>query len=130
MNCPECGALGDACEARYQACLVKEFTDAQYGAVHHLTVAAYMLQHSSRLTPEGWLYEREILREFLLENKPPAIIRKQHKAAVDSGRRSFKITSVKAASLATFSKRAPSPTCSRCQERSFIRCSKQDQEVP
>jgi hypothetical protein len=73
--------------------LVLEFTDAGYGAVHHLTVAAYMLQHSSKLTREGWLYERELLREFLVEKKPPAFIRKQNKDKVDSGKRDFKIKS-------------------------------------
>ncbi|MGC1376464.1 MAG: DUF5946 family protein [Anaerolineales bacterium] len=93
MNCPECGAPGNACEAHYHECIVKEFTDAGYGAVHHLTVATYMLQHSSKLTKEGWLYERELLREFLIDKKPPAFIRKQNRDLVDSGKRKFKITS-------------------------------------
>jgi hypothetical protein len=78
---------------RFDEFLVLEFTDAGYGAVHHLTVAAYMLQHSSKLTREGWLHERELLREFLVEKKPPAYIRKQNKALVDSDRRTFKIKS-------------------------------------
>jgi hypothetical protein len=52
-----------------------------------------MLQHSSKLTREGWLHERELLREFLVENKPPAFIRKQNKDLVDSGKRTFKIKS-------------------------------------
>jgi hypothetical protein len=33
------------------------------------------------------------LREFLVENKPPAFIRKQNKDLVDSGKRKFKIKS-------------------------------------
>ncbi len=82
-----------ACETRYHEFLVKEFSEAGYGAVHNLTVATYMLQHSSKLTREGWLYERELLREFLVENKPPTFIRKQNKDLVDSGKRKFKITS-------------------------------------
>ena len=93
MNCPECGAAEALCKTRFDEFLVLEFTDAGYGAVHHLTVAAYMLQYSSQLTREGWLYERELLREFLVENKPPAFIRKQNKDKVDSGKRSFKIKS-------------------------------------
>ena len=93
MNCPECGAPEAQCEPRYHECLNKEFTDAGYGAVHHLTVATYMLQHSSKLTREGWLYERELLRSFIVENKPPAFIRKQNKDLVDNGKRKFKITS-------------------------------------
>jgi hypothetical protein len=89
--CPECGA--PACRARFDEFLVLEFTDPAYGAVHHLTVAAYMLQHSSQLTREGWLHERELLKEFLVENKPPEFIRKQNKDKVDSGKRTFKIKS-------------------------------------
>jgi hypothetical protein len=93
MNCPECGAPDSACEPRFNECLALEFSDAAYGVVHHLTVAAYMLQHSSKLTREGWIYERNLLKEFLVENKPPAFIRQQNKDLVDSGKRTFKIKS-------------------------------------
>ena len=93
MNCPECGAPDTLCQTRFDEFLVLEFTDAGYGAVHHLTVAAYMVQHSSKLTREGWLFEQNLLREFLIENKPPAYIRKQNKDVVDSGKRKFKIKS-------------------------------------
>jgi hypothetical protein len=93
LNCPECGAPDSACAARFDEFLVLEFTNADFGAVHHLTVAAYMLQHSSKLTCEGWLHMRQLLREFLIENKPPAFIRKQNKDFVDSGKRKFKIKS-------------------------------------
>jgi len=34
-----------------------------------------------------------LLREFLVEKKPPSFIRKQNRDLVDSGKRSFKITS-------------------------------------
>ncbi len=93
MNCPECGAPDNLCKRRFDEFLILEFTDAGYGAVHHLTVAAYMIQHSSNMTREGWLFERNLLREFLIENKPPAYIRKQNKDLVDSGKRKFKIKS-------------------------------------
>lgn len=92
-SCPECGAPETLCQSRFDEFLVLEFTDAGYGAVHHLTVAAYMVQHSSKMTREGWLFERGLLREFLVENKPPAFIRKQNKDIVDSGKRDFKIKS-------------------------------------
>lgn len=93
MNCPECGAPDQLCQARFDEFLILEFTDAGYGAVHHLTVAAYMVQHSSKMTPEGWTYERDLLREFLVEKKTPAMIRKQIKDTVDSGKRTFKFKS-------------------------------------
>jgi hypothetical protein len=93
MNCPECSAPDILCQTRFDEFLVLEFTDAGYGAVHHLTVAAFMVQHSSRMTREGWMYERELLREFLIEKKSPAEIRRQIKNTVDSGKRTFKIKS-------------------------------------
>jgi hypothetical protein len=45
------------------------------------------------MTREGWLFERNLLKEFLVENKPPAYIRKHNKDVVDSGKRKFKIKS-------------------------------------
>ena len=93
-SCPECGAQGNKCQARFEEYLVLEFTDPDYGVVHHLTVATFMLQHSSRMTGEGWLHERELLREFLVENKPPAYIRRQNKDLVDSGKRTFRFKSM------------------------------------
>ena len=93
MDCPECGAPETLCQTRFDEFLALEFTDAGYGAVHHLTVTAYMLQHSSKLTREGWLHERELLREFLVINKSPVFIRKQNRDLVDSGKRTFKIKS-------------------------------------
>ena len=93
MNCPECGALDLLCKTRFDEFLVWEFTDINYGAVHHLTVTTYMLQHSSKLTREGWLHMRQLLKEFLVENKPPEFIRKQNRDLVDSGKRKFKIAS-------------------------------------
>lgn len=89
--CPECGTPD--CQARFDSCLALEFSDPAYGAVHHLTVAAYMLQHSSKLTKEGWLEMRTLVRAFLVENKPPARIREERKDSVDRGKRQFKIKS-------------------------------------
>jgi hypothetical protein len=92
-NCPECGAPNKLCQTRFDEFLVLEFTDAGYGAVHHLTVATFMIQHSSKMTREGWQYERDLLREFLVGKKTPAMMRKQIKDTVDSGKRTFKFKS-------------------------------------
>jgi Family of unknown function (DUF5946) len=93
MNCPECGAYNLACEARFHEFLGLEFSDPDYGAVHHLTVASYMLQHSSKLTGDGWKHMRFLLKEFLMENRSPAFIRRQNRDLVDGGKRNFKISS-------------------------------------
>lgn len=91
MICPECGAMD--CRSRFDEFLALEFTDADYGTVHHLTVSTYMVQHSSKLTREGWLHMRGLLHEFLVENKPPEFVRKQNRDLVDNSKRTFKIAS-------------------------------------
>jgi hypothetical protein len=45
------------------------------------------------MTREGWLYERDLLRQFLIENKSPEYIRRHIKDTVDSGKRTFKFKS-------------------------------------
>ena len=93
MNCPECGAVDNLCRSRFDEFLALEFSDMGYGEVHNLTVATYMLQHSSKLSLEGWLYERDLLREFIVEKKSPSLVRQQVKDSVDSSKRTFKFKS-------------------------------------
>ena len=93
MNCPECGAPDNLCQTRFDEFLALEFTDPGYGAVHNLTVATFMVQHSSRMSKQGWLYERDLLREFIVEKKSPSLIRQQVKDSVDSGKRKFSFKS-------------------------------------
>jgi hypothetical protein len=93
MNCPECGAADDLYKPRFDEFPALEFSDMNYGEVHNLTVATYMLQHFSKLPREGWLYERDLLWEFIVEKKSPSLIRQQVKDSVDSGKRTFKFKS-------------------------------------
>lgn len=44
-TCAHCGV--PECDARFHACLERDYTDPGYGAVHHLVVGAYMLQHDA-----------------------------------------------------------------------------------
>jgi hypothetical protein len=74
--CPDCGALladGSTCRAMFDALLAHEYAfPASFGAVHHLTVSAYYLQHPrgfSRAAIDGW---RAIIAESLDELTPPA----------------------------------------------------------
>ena len=80
-HCPECGGLFTAeetCADHYHACLALEYTDpAYYGPVHHLTVLAYMLQHPSRLSADGWQAMHNLLARFLSEDVSPARMRQQ-----------------------------------------------------
>ena len=67
--CPDCGAAianGSTCRAMFDELLAHEYAfPASFGAVHHLTVAAYYLQHPhghSRAVVDGW---RTIIAESL-----------------------------------------------------------------
>ena len=93
MNCPECGATDNLCKSRFDEFLALEFSDMSYGEVHNLTVATYMIQHSNKMSLEGWMYERDLLREFIVEKKSPSLIRQQVKDSIDSGKRTFKFKS-------------------------------------
>ncbi len=101
-TCSECGAPATAelnCQTGFDECLALEFTSAEFFAVHHLMVATFMLQHSSKLSREGWLAMRQLLREILVENKSPQEMRKQNKSAVNSGNRKWKIPSISGAPI-------------------------------
>jgi hypothetical protein len=78
--CLHCGV--DDCEALFHECLVRDFTDADYGIMHHLTVGAYMLQHNS--------YTDEMastMAEFVLEHldRPPGDTEKRRIRAWTDG---------------------------------------------
>ena len=81
------------CQERFDEFLALEFSDMSYGSVHNLTVTAFMLQHSSRMSKEGWSYQRELLRDFIVGNKSPDLVRQQVKDSVDSGKRTFRFKS-------------------------------------
>jgi hypothetical protein len=64
-NCNQCGAAHDDgadCESCFHALLAYENErPAAFGAVHHLTVATYYLQHPAGYTHEALAHWREIV---------------------------------------------------------------------
>jgi hypothetical protein len=93
--CPECGAILDeneSCYDRFGVLLEREFTDADYGRVHHLTVPSYMLQHPSRLSFKGWVEMRRLLHGFVVDGLSPEQARRQNKQLVDSGKRNWRFS--------------------------------------
>lgn len=96
-RCPECGApwtAEDNCTTRFHHFMALEMTNADYGVVHHLTVAAYMLQHPSQLSQRGWLEERALLKQFLVDGLSPAAVRAQHRHELDSGKRDWSLKKI------------------------------------
>ncbi len=95
MVCEDCGAalIGvEQCRNYFGYCMEKEFVDPEYFAVHHLTVAAYMLQHSADLSERGWREMRAMLTAFLIEGKTSAQMRVESRDRVDSGKRTWSLT--------------------------------------
>jgi hypothetical protein len=72
--CPECG--GHGCDTAFDECMALEMTDPAFFQLHHLTVAAFMVQHPSRLSAHGWREERGLLAEFLA-GVPPVEVRRR-----------------------------------------------------
>jgi hypothetical protein len=68
-SCSECGALfaeGADCQSCFHALLAYENErPPAFGAVHHLTVATYYLQHPAGYTPEALAHWREVVRRSL-----------------------------------------------------------------
>lgn len=77
--CPECEAAlqnGVTCQSIFDDFLVLEFTDPEYGAVHFLTVACFMIQHG-RYSDEGLIWIEKRLRDHLEKGVPVDQIRRQ-----------------------------------------------------
>jgi hypothetical protein len=91
-QCPQCGAkytTDEQCADRFQACLALEYENpSAYGAVHHLTVISYMMQHDG-YSLSAWLGAREMLSQFIRDGVSPAATRKKIGMEANSGRRKW-----------------------------------------
>jgi hypothetical protein len=93
-SCVQCGAVfpvDEICQGRFDACLALEFTQPAYGAVHHLTVPCYMLQHNA-YSRAGWIEARKLLAKFVQDGWMPAQARRQARGVIDSGNRTWHVT--------------------------------------
>ncbi len=91
-SCPECGAdwhTGTTCQDHFHQMLAWEFEDLAAGAVHHLTVLCYYIQHPSLLSPEGLAHQKALLKTFVEEGISPVEARHLQRDEVDSGRRTW-----------------------------------------
>ncbi len=87
LSCPECGATwkeGTTCESNFHQMLYWENEDLKRGAVHHLMILAYHLQHPSQYSPEGLKYSQQLLVDFVERGVTPQQVVKNNWRAVDS----------------------------------------------
>jgi hypothetical protein len=94
--CPECGAVwqsGITCLDHFHQILAWEFEDpGGAGAVHHLSVLCYNLQHPSVYSPDTLTWAKILLGRYVVENITPQQVRAEYKHSLDSGNRRYKIT--------------------------------------
>jgi hypothetical protein len=90
---PESSIKKDWAWAPSPSCVsqVTELEQPAYYAVHHLSVAGYMLQHNI-YSRDGWLETRELLSQFVHHGLTPAMARRQNRLKVDSGHRTLSFT--------------------------------------
>ena len=94
-KCPKCSAeyqADDDCRSRFEQCLALEYENpTAFGAVHHLTVTCYMLQHNE-YSHQAWLDAREMLRQFVVDGVAPAVMRKRNQDKLRGAKRRTSIT--------------------------------------
>ena len=92
--CASCGArheAGRTCEDDFHQMLFWEAEDPALGAVHHLMVLCYHIQHPALYSPDGLKYSIGLLRQFVETGALPEDVRKRIAPQVDWGKRSFKV---------------------------------------
>jgi len=73
--CPECGAI--LCRDKFESMLALEFQYPMvFGAVHHVTVICYNLQHPAAFSEEALAWMRSTLRAIIEEGLTPSELRK------------------------------------------------------
>jgi hypothetical protein len=91
--CPECGArleAGETCRSTFDEFMALEMTDPEYGQVHFLTVACYMIQHN-QYSDRALVWIEPKLKAFLEQNLSNQQIRAVARLDTDSGQRKWKV---------------------------------------
>jgi len=91
--CPQCRGVfsgEERCRERFDLGQVKEMEQPAYGAVHHLSVPCYLLQHNV-YSQRGWLEVRKLLSRFVNDGWTPAMARRAIQAQATS-RRTWNLT--------------------------------------
>ncbi len=80
-TCPQCGAYarnGKTCREKYEEILAIEYeSPTVFGAVHHITVMCYNLQHSDSFSAEAIAWMKSSLHAIIEEGLSPMELRKR-----------------------------------------------------
>jgi hypothetical protein len=94
VPCPQCGApqpAGRTCRDDFDQMLFWENENPANGAVHHLMVLCFHIQHPDLYSPEGLAESKRLLMDFLEGGLTPDQVRRRNRGRLDSGSRSWKI---------------------------------------
>jgi uncharacterized protein DUF5946 len=94
-RCPDCGAVlraGEICRDHFDQMLFWETEEPSRGAVHHLMVLCFHLQHPHLYSPQALTDAQVMLADFLEGGVTPHMMRRRMRDRVDLGKRTFKIT--------------------------------------
>jgi hypothetical protein len=94
FTCSQCGAKfikGENCDDRFSLILAKEFEIPDYGAVHHMSVPCYYLQHNL-YSKDGWLAVSQLLKQFASGELTPEMARRDIRANFDGANKPFSMT--------------------------------------
>jgi hypothetical protein len=90
-DCAECGSVeepGAGCKECFEGLLAYEFErPVAFGAVHHLTVASYYLQHPRGYSLDALAAWRQVLDDALVAKRPPSEIMKAMSARFEGATR-------------------------------------------
>lgn len=92
-TCPECGAILSeytSCQEIFNSFLIKEYADPEYGGVHFLTVACYMIQHR-RYSDEGLIWIEQKIWENLILGMPARRVREKASKEMKNDLRTWKV---------------------------------------
>jgi hypothetical protein len=92
-KCPLCGAKlseGVACQSTFDSFLALEYSNPEYGEVHFLTVACFMIQHQ-RYSDEALRWIEHALRAYLETGIPTGQVVKDMERGADQVNRTWKI---------------------------------------
>lgn len=94
-KCSECGAVwhsGITCLDHFHQMLAWEFENpGGAGAVHHLTVLCYNLQHPSVYSPDALIEAKALLARYVVDGVSPRQIRSELQQILNSSTHSYKI---------------------------------------
>jgi hypothetical protein len=93
-QCSQCGASqtpGRTCRDDFDQMLYWENENPEYGAVHHLMVLCFHIQHPDLYSPEGLVEGKRLLADFLVAGLTTQEVRRRNRKRVDSGVRTWKI---------------------------------------